>query len=65
MAMEIESEDWIDTRSIARNLGVTQEAAKNWQRAPTFPHDAARRIGKRLFWHLPTVRRWREWRLEQ
>ncbi len=65
VAMKTETEDWIDTRAIARNLGVTQEAAKNWQRAPTFPRYAARREGKRIFWHLPTVKQWREWRLDQ
>ena len=63
--MDSYSQDWIDTRAVARSLGVSQEAAKNWHRARTFPPGAARRDGKRILWHYPTVKLWREWRLQQ
>jgi hypothetical protein len=61
--MDHTARDWVDTREVARVLGVSTDAALNWPRGKSFPSYAIKRFGRRMYWHLPTVLRWRENRL--
>jgi len=52
--------EWIATRQLARELGVSVDVALSWQRMRSFPAQGRRKSGKHIFWHLPTVKDWCE-----
>lgn len=54
------SSEWVTTRQLAKVMRVNAEAAAVWHRARRFPQGAVKKVGRRLFWHLPSVQAWRD-----